>query len=93
MFMSGLCYSRLKKRDGLLLHSISVGSEPIAFGVICTEGEGGPAWVIFFVDDAISTEVQWRKYGARCRALTLHLRSHTETKQYHAHTNSLKSPR
>ena len=32
-------------------------------------GERGPAWVIFFVDDAISVEVQWRKDGARCKVL------------------------
>ena len=36
-------------------------------------GEGDPAWVIFFVDDAISVEVQWRDDGARCKALTVSL--------------------
>ena len=28
-------------------------------------GERDPAWVIFFVDDAISVEIQWRDDGAR----------------------------
>ena len=26
-----------------------------------------PAWVIFFVDDAISVEVQWKEDGTRCK--------------------------
>ena len=32
-----------------------------------------PAWVTFFVDDAISVEVQWKEDGARCKALTASL--------------------
>ena len=36
-------------------------------------GERDPAWVIFFVDDAISVEVQWRGDSARCKALTASL--------------------
>ena len=36
-------------------------------------GESDPAWVIFFVDDAISVEIQWREDGARCKALTASL--------------------
>ena len=30
-------------------------------------GERDPACVIFFVDDAISVEIQWRDDGTRCR--------------------------
>ena len=36
-------------------------------------GERDPAWVIFFVDDAISVDVQWRDDGSRCKALTASL--------------------
>ena len=36
-------------------------------------GERDSAWVIFFVDDAISIEVQWRDDGARRKALTASL--------------------
>ena len=36
-------------------------------------GPGDPAWVVFFVDDAISVEVQWTEEGTRCKALTASL--------------------
>ena len=36
-------------------------------------GKRDPVWVIFFVDDAISVEVQWRDDGARCKVLTASL--------------------
>ena len=36
-------------------------------------GERDSAWVLFFVDDAISIEVQWRDDGARRKALTASL--------------------
>ena len=36
-------------------------------------GERDPAWVIFFVDDAVAGEVQWRKDGTRWRSLSASL--------------------
>ena len=36
-------------------------------------GERYPAWVIFFMNDAISVEVQWNDDGARRKALTASL--------------------
>lgn len=33
-------------------------------------GERNSAWLIYFVDDVISVEIQWKEGGARCKALT-----------------------
>ena len=44
--------------------------EPPPRGCIVEEVEGGgeedPAWVVIFMDDAVSVEVQWEAGGGRC---------------------------
>ena len=51
--------------------------EPLQPGCRVPKVRGGddrdPAWVIFFVDDAVSVEIPWRDDGARCKALTASL--------------------
>ena len=48
--------------------------EPLPPGcrVPTVQGRGkiDPAWVVFFVDDAISVDVQWKEDGARCKEMS-----------------------
>ena len=56
-----------------------VAVEPLPRGCIVAEAEGGgeedPAWVVFFMDDAVSVEVQWEAGGGRCLVLSQALAS------------------
>ena len=50
-----------------------VEAEPLPEGCTVKEVEGGgaedTAWVVLFMDDAVSVEVQWEPGGGRCLAL------------------------
>ena len=63
-----------------IAEQVGVEAEPLPEGCTVEEVEGGgaadTAWVVFFMDDAVSVEVQWEPDGGgRCLALSQSLES------------------